>query len=329
MATPVVSALKERYPGSTVDFLASLTAAPLLRGVAGIDRVFTLRRRNVPFWLSLEKIRLASALRAARYDLAIVLEHAARYYEVVERAGIPRVTGFRETRFDPSLHSIANNLRAAGFDDVAERSWRMLIGRDDAAPSPIARGTRHVHDRPLVGFNVGYGPASRKKNQERRLRGWPLEHFAAVGRWLLERNAVLVLNGAPEDWPTVRRLTSMLPSEGVLDFTGRLTLRESVSLIRDLDLLVSVDSGPAHIAAALGTPLIVLWGPGILEQTRPVAADGAVDILREAVPCAPCYGTPLMKTCRQNICMERITPARVIAAVETRLRARPSLRPPA
>jgi ADP-heptose:LPS heptosyltransferase len=276
----------------------------------------------------LEKRRLVRRLNDAGYDLAVVLEHAPRYYELVERAGIPTVRGFRETSFDPALHSIANNLRAAGFDDFATRSWRMLIGACHQLPEFEQLVTGTVGS-PSVGLHVGYGPAGRKKNQEQRLRGWPLENFAAVGRWLIDHGATVVLNGSPGDRETVGRLARMLPGERVRNFTGELTLQESVSLIRNLDLLVSVDSGPAHIAAALGTPLIVLWGPGILEQTRPVAHSGPVEILREAVPCAPCYGTPLMKTCRDNICMQRITPSRVIAAVEQSLKARPSLRPPA
>jgi ADP-heptose:LPS heptosyltransferase len=191
------------------------------------------------------------------------------------------------------------------------------------------RQLRAAHAGPLVGLHVGYGPAGRKSRQEQRLRGWALENFAKVGTWVIEHGGVIVLNGSREDRETVARLVAMLPRDGVRDVAGQLTLGESAALIRNLDLLVSVDSGPAHIAAALETPLIVLWGPGILEQTRPIGASGAIDILREPVPCAPCYGTPLMKTCRRNICMEGITPERVIAAIDARLRARPSLRPPA
>jgi lipopolysaccharide heptosyltransferase II len=328
MATPVVTALREKFPGSSVDFLASAAAAPLLQGVPEIHEVLTLHRRNVPYWLSFEKMGLASRLRAARYDRAIVLEHAARYYELIARARVPNISGFRETRFDPALHSIANNLRAAGIEDLAERNWRMLITPVERDWSAV-REIRRQHSGPVVGLHVGYGPPGRKKNQEQRLRGWPLENFAALGAWLIEHGAVLLLNGAPEDRETVDRLVPLLPRDRVLNFTGRLTLRDSVQLIRNLDLLVSVDSGPAHIAAAVGTPLVVLWGPGILDQTRPIENGGPVDVLREAVPCAPCYGTPLMKSCRENICMQRITPARVIAVVENRLKARPSLRPPA
>ncbi len=328
MATPVVTALTERYPGASIDFLVSASAAPLLEGVSPIRRVFVLRQRNVPYWLSIAKRRLAARLRREQYDLAVVLEQALRYYQLVAHAGVSCVRGFYETPFDPTLHSIANNLRAAGFDDYATRSWQMLVTPADD-PRGIARRLRAEHAGPLVGFHVGYGPARRKKNQEHRLRGWAPENFAAVGTRLLEQGATIVLNGAAEDRAAVKRVSALLPPARVVDLTGTLTLGESVGLIRNLDLLVSVDSGPAHIAAAVGTPLVVLWGPGILEQTRPVSSIGPVDVLREPVPCAPCYGTPLMKTCRRNICMEAIVPARVIASVEGRLRARPSLRPPA
>ena len=329
MATPVVPALAERYPGARIDLLVSAAAAPLVAGVTEIARVLPLRQRNWPYRLSLDKLRLVRRLRAERYELAIVLEHAARFYELAERAGAARVTGFRETPFDPRLHSIANNLRAAGFDDYARRSWRMLIAPDAGTPAAVADLARDATG-PLVGLHVGYGPLGRKKDQERRLRGWALEKFAAVGEALAGRGARLVLTGAAEDRPAVERLAAMLPSGRAIDVAGRLSLGETVALIRRLDVFVSVDSGPAHIAAAVGTPLVVLWGPGILEQTRPVSVLGPVDVLREPVECAPCYGTPMMKACRRNICMEGIAPDRVVAAVEQRLAtARPSLRPPA
>ena len=65
------------------------------------------------------------------------------------------------------------------------------------------------------------------------------------------------------------------------------------------------------MAAALGTPLVVLWGPAILEQVRPLSSTTPIRIVRHPVFCAPCYGTPRMKACRRNICMESISPQRV------------------
>ncbi len=336
MATPVVPALAQRYPGARIDFLASAQAAPLLEGVAGIGRLVTLRQRNIPYWLSPEKLALVRRLRRERYDLAVVLEHAPRYYELVERAGVPRVAGFRFTPFDPARHSIANNLRASGFEDADRHDWRMLITEANEEFPPAKRlladrltDTRADGPAPLVGVHAGYGPARRKKDQERRLRGWALDNFATVAARAVERGARVVLTGSREDRPIVDRLAAMLPPEHVYPFAGEMTLRQSVWLIRHLDAFVSVDSGPAHMAAAVGTPLVVVWGPGIFEQTRPIASAGPVEVVREPVDCAPCYGTPMMKACRRNICMEAVTPDRVLDALERALTARRSLRPPA
>lgn len=318
MATPVLPALAGRFPGAAIDFVASATAAPLLEGHPLMQTVFPLRWRNLPLPLSLEKRRLIRKLRRRAYDLAVVLEQTPRYYELAERAGASRITGFRAIPFDPALHSIANNLRAAGFDDWRERPWTMEI-RLSAEETSRAAAARAAIGGPLVGLHTGYGPVHRKRNQEHQLRGWALENFAAVGRWLSDRGATLMLTGAREDRPAVERLKSMLPAGAVMDVAGQTGVREMAALVGQMDLLVSVDSGPAHIAASLATPVIVLWGPGIYEQTRPVPSGGPVTVLREMVECAPCYGTPMMKACRRNICMERITPERVIEACRERL----------
>ena len=91
------------------------------------------------------------------------------------------------------------------------------------------------------------------------------------------------------------------------------------ALIRRMDLYITIDSGPAHVAAALGTPLITLWGPGIIQATAPRAGNGPVRILYSPPPCAPCYGTPLMKSCQDNVCMKQISVAEVITTAEQML----------
>lgn len=315
MATPVITALARRHPGARIDFLASEGAAPLVAGHRQLGDVLTLRQRNVPYAISLEKRRLVRQLQRNRYDLAVVLEHAPTYYELAERGRAQAVSGFRTTPFDPSLHSMANNLRAAGFAEWRRESLEMLVAPPDDAAQEAAVALTRAAPGPLVGLHMGYGPSHRKRNQEQRLRGWAVENFVVVARWLAASGATIVLTGAREDRPGVDRLAALLPPERVLDVAGRTSIPTLVALLARLRLLVSVDSGPAHIAAALGTPLVVLWGPGILEQTRPISTKGPVAVVREPVACAPCYGTPLMKTCQRNVCMERITPERVLEAI--------------
>jgi ADP-heptose:LPS heptosyltransferase len=171
---------------------------------------------------------------------------------------------------------------------------------------------------PIVGLHSGYGPVGRsKQKQDVRLRGWKLENFVDLGRDLAARGMSIVLTGSNEDRPAVDRIARGLPAGSFVNAAGRLSVRGLAAAIRMMDAFVSVDSGPAHIAAAVGTPLVVLWGPGILEQTRPISLRAPVVIVRHPPPCAPCYGTPLMKTCPRNVCMESITPAEVLRSTLT------------
>ena len=173
-------------------------------------------------------------------------------------------------------------------------------------------------------MHVGYGPRSRKERQSERLKGWSLENWSRLARRFVDRGARLVFTGSREDQDDVAAVLARLPSPTLArNLSGRTSVRELAAVLEKLDLFVSVDSGPAHLAAALGTPLVVLWGPAILEQVRPMSSRSAVTILRHPPPCAPCYGTPLMKTCPRNVCMEAIAPEEVAAIAERLLPGAP------
>jgi len=311
MATPVVRALSERHPEAAIDFLCSEAAAPLVELHPAIDRTFTLRLRNLPYALSLEKHRLASALKARRYDFAVLLERAPRYRMLVERAGVTDIRSFDETPFDPAQHAIQNNLAAAGVSGTTDMDLHVSGSDDHDALELLAE-----LPRPRVGLHPGYGPRGKKRDQSARLKGWPRSHFASLAQKLGSDGVGVVVTGSTED----RSDASFIVGQtSATDLSGRTSVRQLAAVIRNLDLFISVDSGPAHMAAAVGTPLVVLWGPAIVEQVRPLSSRAPVRVLRHPVPCAPCYDTPLMKTCRRNICMEGITPDQVYAAARLEL----------
>ncbi len=312
MATPVARALGERHPGAEIDFLCAEAAAPLLETNPAVARVLPLRHRNVPWLLSPEKQRLVRQLRAAGYRFAVLLESAPRFRRLLRRAGIAEIRSFRETPFDPSLHSIVNNLRAAGVPQASRDMELRLRPEDEQAAERLLDGLV----APLVGLHAGYGPRGGKKHQGQRLRGWGAENFAELGRLLAGHGARLVLTGSPEDRGEAEAIAARLPAGSFRQLAGNTGVRELAAVIRRLKLYVSVDSGPAHMAAAVGTPLVVIWGPGILEQTCPLSTTTPIRIVRHRVFCAPCYGTPMMKTCRRNICMEAISPQRVMDVVD-------------
>lgn len=315
MATPVIAALRKRYASAAIDFLCAEPAAPLLAHHPDIARVLPLRQRNWPYWLSIEKRRLVGRARHTRYDFAIVLEGAPRYYDLVRRAGIGRILGFHLTPFDPGLHAVANNLRAAGFGDWAGSALDMSL---QTSPDEDTAAAQLLGDfqGPLIGLHAAPAAQRGKKNQGRLLKGWPVEHFATLARQLVQRGLKLILIGSSDDRAPAAEIGARLPDGSFLNLVGRTGVAELAALIRRLRLLVAVDSGPAHMAAALGTPLVVLWGPAILEQVAPLSSSTPIRIVRHPVYCAPCYNTALMKTCRRNICMEGITPEQVLGAID-------------
>lgn len=319
MVTPLLRLLHKRYPKAEVDLLSSALAAPLLELNPFLSNLFRLRGRNLPLVLSLEKRRLVRQFHARDYDLAVLLESAPRYRVLVERAGLRQIRSFAEVPFDSSRHAVVNNLNVAGIHDVESDDLDMDL---PLAPNDEAMADRILRDvtQPRIGVHIGWGPQGRKRRQAQRLRGWSLANFSQLIRKLAEHDGVsIVLTGSSEDSADIDALCRQVPNRHIHSIAGRTRVRELAAVIKKLDLLISVDSGPCHMAAALGTPLVVLWGPGRLEQTRPVSSFTPIRIVRHPVPCAPCQSTPLQKSCRRNLCMESISPEEVFAEAQTLL----------
>jgi ADP-heptose:LPS heptosyltransferase len=316
MVTPLLRALRQKHPEAELDVLCSRLASDLFELTPGVARRFALHYRNLPYALSLEKQKIVRELGARGYDRAILLERADRYRKLLERAGIRSIQSFRETPFDPRAHAIVNNLNAAGLDP-SNLDMEVFLSDDDRRQASHLLGTSGAG--PGVGIHIGYGPRGKKRHQSERLKGWALENFAELAAGLAGRGMSLVFTGSREDRLDVASVIQRLRAP-VLDLSGRTPLRVLAAVIEKLAAFVSVDSGPAHLAAAVGTPLVVLWGPAILEQVRPLSTRSPVVILRHPPPCAPCYETPLMKTCPRNVCMEAIRPAEVLEQVERLLR---------
>ena len=113
----------------------------------------------------------------------------------------------------------------------------------------------------------------------------------------------MVLTGSAEDARDAGLVCGQIPAGRATSIAGRTGVRELAAVIKKLDLLDLrlFSSGPCHMAAAIGTPLIVLWGPGRLEQTRPLSGTTPIHIIRHEIPCAPCQSTPMQKSCRNNL----------------------------
>jgi ADP-heptose:LPS heptosyltransferase len=316
MVTPLLRLMHKRHPETEIDLLVSGLAAPLLRFNHHFNNLYTLCSRNLPIALSPEKRHLIRQLRARRYDLALLLESAPRYRRLLYRIRPVTAISFKEAGFDARKHVIVNFLHVAGIHAYSPEDLNMelpLSADDDAFAGKILRDL----PRPIIGIHVGWGPRGQKKHQESRLRGWNHKNFVRLIHNILEHtDASMILTGSQEDVNDTKRIHRIVSNPRLHSIAGLTRIRELASVIKNLDLLVSVDSGPGHMAAAVGTPLVVLWGPGWLSQTRPISNIAPIRVLHHTVPCAPCQITPLQKSCRRNICMEAITPEEVFAEIQ-------------
>lgn len=335
MTTPAVRALRRSFPCSYLGFLCSQPAYDVLKHNPYLDRVVPLAHWRLPQWLSAAKRGALSELRKNGFNTLLALESDSRFLDIVRAAGARRVVaygtladagGFEPAGFNPQQHMIQNHLEAAGKLGAQPAGLDMDLGYPPALDAILWEKLLRQGVRKggiLAGIHAGWGGRKHSLN-ETRLRSWPPERFATIARALAkQRDASIVLTGSASDRP-LNELIGKLSGVPGVNLAGSLSLLETAALLRRLDVYLTADSGPAHMAAALGTPLVTLWGPGIFEQTSPRGTRGPIRILNHHVHCAPCYGTPLMKSCRDNICMKEIETPEVLEALQQMLASKRS-----
>ncbi|HEY6542669.1 MAG TPA: glycosyltransferase family 9 protein, partial [Ktedonobacteraceae bacterium] len=149
---------------------------------------------------------------------------------------------------------------------------------------------------------------------------WPLPYWARLLDHLIDEwGAQVVLTGAPGDLPLVERIMERM-EQTAYNLAGKTSLPQLAALLQRADVVISGDSGPMHIADALGTPLIAIHGPTDPAQFGPVSP--AATVLKSGIWCSPCYNVKDPADCRfyTTQCMKNITPAQVFEVVEARLR---------
>lgn len=173
---------------------------------------------------------------------------------------------------------------------------------DQREAEDLLSGVRSFAGR-LVGIHPGARPSARR---------WPPERFARVADALAKsEGATIVLTGSPDEAPTVRSVIDRMQAPA-LNLAGQTTLGGLAAVIKQVDLLLSNDTGPAHLAEAVGTPTVRIFGPADPLRWAPLDA-GNHRALYAAVPCSPC---PYTDCPIDHRCITRIQPGAVTRAVQ-------------
>lgn len=333
-ALPFLSSLRQRYPDRHIAWLVEEDAAELLLGHPLLDRVIVSGRKR---WgrevrspsrgsaALREMAALIAELRLGRYDLVVDLQGllksalmviCARARFRVGLAGGREGSGRALTHVVPlppgPLHAVDRYLEAARFlgADPPSKAFVFPSRPDDEERTDALLAEAEARPNALV---IALNPQARWPTKL-----WGEEQFARVGEALARRHGARILViGSSSDLPMARRLARrMNPAPFVA--AGRTDLKVLIALLKRIDLLVTVDSGPMHLAAALGTPLIALFGPTDPRLIGPYGGDlsagqvGGV-VLRVPLPCSPCSKRRCQidedRLCMHSISVEQVTEA--------------------
>lgn len=320
LSTPVIKALRDKFPSSFIAMMTSPSTQELAKGNPYLNEVIVYDKDKLHKSI-FSSFKFALELRRKKFDLALILHSTNRVNIITclagvrERVGYGRRLGFLLTKNIPyckhkgEKHEVQYNLdilRSIGID-IIEAS--LFMPRDKEAESWA--------DDLLLSFQItkGYKLVVIHPSASCVSRMWPIERFAEVSSVLIENyDARVIIVAGINDTPLADKLASLIKYP-VINLAGKTTLMQLASIFRRSTLLISNDSGPVHMAVACGLPVVVLFGrnqPGI----GPVRWGplGEKDIfLHKQAGCLKC----LAHNCQKGfLCLKSINVSEVLAAVD-------------
>lgn len=335
LSLPAVHAMRRAYPEAEIDMLVLPPNVGVIKHDPAISRIITYdpniwRRPNA--FLTLASYRkflgLMRDLRSARYDLCLSLAGDwASVFAFFSRAR--RRVGYRgeaypffmtdpveDRRYRVRQHEvdyIAGLARAAGGTvDSEQREPRLVISEQAREEvKALLAGCGVQEGDLLIAAHAGATNGLAKR--------WPIPHWARLADLLIEQlGAKVVLTGAASDAEIVDAVVSRMRKQPI-NLVGMTNVPQLAALLERCDLVISGDSGPLHIAGAVGTPVVAIHGPTDPGLSGPAGKDATV--LRLGIWCSPCYDASYWAECRffNPVCMKGIVPGEVLAAARERL----------
>lgn len=317
LSSPLIRNLKDNNPGTAIYFLSFADTAGLLQKSPYLDRVFVLRKS---LWGFMDNLFVLNKLRKLDIDLAINLKQhytfsgAIKMYLLLRfiktKQSLGRNTDgkgfFYNIKIDDKINTPRHEveykldlLTILGYD-IKNKKLEVWFDDSDKIETDDFLESKGILDSDLL---IGINPGG-----FRPTRRWNWKNFSGIAEILTKKyKAKIIITGTKgEGW--LAEKIGLSASCQIIDSCGKLSLTQLAALIKRCNLYISNDTGPMHIANALGTPLLAIIGPGRV-KLAPYQEKNCI-ILKKQVECAPCYKFH----CRDMRCLKNITPDEVIGA---------------
>ena len=334
MTTPALLRLREKFSGAHIALLTPEKLKDLWLNHPAINETISFAPGENIF-------SIGKKLRAGKFDLALVLPNSPRSALEVFLAGIPQRLGYaRPWRNFFLTQTVAPRADAVKMRKRSESEIRQLVSQNPESQIPNPKIPKSSHQifeylnlaaalganpkplppqlfvapeeieaarkkfgldkisNPVFGLNPGaeYGPAKR----------WPIERFIAAAKEIQQRtNCVWILFGGKGDLKLTAQIASAIRESRLT--SGKTSLRELMALLKLCRVLLTNDTGPMHVAAALEIPVVAIFGSTSPELTGPIFSNES-QILKSDAPCSPCFlrECPIDFRCMNGISVERV-----------------------
>jgi heptosyltransferase I len=344
---PVLNKLRRRFPAAQLDWLVTPPIAELLRHNPAISNVIEFARddwsrplRLTPF---ASYARVAAALRRTGYDLVVDMHGQLRTAVFTVATGAPVRIGFDRPRasvWSATQREFTAQARKHAWQGAREGSWLAYTHHIPVPTLDMHAVDRYLNVGPILGLeegppdfsfpipqaaSAGIDDLLRRHgvNDDDRLvtmapgtvwetKHWGSDKFAAVARHFLQKGFAVALMGSGRERVVCEEVARLAP--GAIDIAGETTLTELAALVARSSICVTNDSGPMHLAVALGRPVVSVFGPTDPVWIGPYGRNDAV--LRAGIACSPCYLRALSRCDYGHACMVEVSADSVIERME-------------
>ena len=319
LATPVLRALRDQAPTARITMVVNEGTEDVLKGNPDVDDVLVVTRRGL-----LSDVRFLHDLRQRRFDCVIDLTDGDRSAIMARATGAPVRIGFNEERYRrgwlytsvvtanlAGLHCIERNLEALRAIGIGAKSALPVLHTSDRDEEEAGRILE------AVGLHAS-GPATGRPwvlvhpGARYWFKAWPADRFAELADRLAERPGCTVLVGGGEGDRDVAQEISRRARSAPTILAGRTSPRQLAAILKRCALFVGNDNGPMHMAAAVGTPVVALFGPSNPSEWGP-RGDKSI-VLYKGLDCRGCFHPGCDRG--EESCMRLITVDEVFEAAQ-------------